>query len=78
MFPLFVKGYKKDLQEEDLYPHLDSHESTYLGNKLQREWIKEIKKRPKNPSLWKSLVRVFGKQLMFLGILNLFMELFIR
>ncbi|CAG9768689.1 unnamed protein product [Ceutorhynchus assimilis] len=77
-FPLFVKGFKRDLVEDDLFTHLESHESTYLGNKLEREWEKEIAKNPKSPSLWKCLNRVFGKQLLTLGLFYLVIELCVR
>lgn len=78
MLPLFVKGFKQDLKEEDLYPHLSSHESTYLGNKLQRQWSIELKNNPTNPSLWKCLLRVFGRQLGIMAAFYFCIELFVK
>lgn len=78
IFPLFIKGFKNDLAEEHLYPVLQPHESRYLGDKLYVEWKKQLRKNPKNPSLWKALGGVFGKQMVFLGIFFLFIEIFIR
>ncbi|XP_050293272.1 probable multidrug resistance-associated protein lethal(2)03659 [Anthonomus grandis grandis] len=77
-FPLFIKGYKKDLLEEDLYPFLPSHESKYLGDKLDKEWSKEWKKKQENSSLWMALTRVFGKQMAVLGISYLLIEILVR
>ncbi|KAH1001477.1 hypothetical protein HUJ04_005494 [Dendroctonus ponderosae] len=78
MLSLFVKGFKKDLLEEDLYPHLPAHESTYLGDKLEREWAKELKRNAKEPSLWRALSGVFGKQLLVLACCYFFSELFVK
>ncbi|XP_050293465.1 probable multidrug resistance-associated protein lethal(2)03659 [Anthonomus grandis grandis] len=77
-FPLFMKGYKNDLTEEDLYSALPSHESKYLGDKLDREWRKELKKKNQNPSLWMALIRVFGKQMTILGIYYFCIRILIR
>jgi hypothetical protein len=33
---IFKKGYKKDLEIEDLYEELDEHRSSYLGDELER------------------------------------------
>ncbi|XP_017773823.1 PREDICTED: multidrug resistance-associated protein 4 isoform X1 [Nicrophorus vespilloides] len=57
--PLFRKGWKKDLTENDLYKTLPQHSSELLGDNLQREWEKEIKKD--DPSLFKALYRTFGR-----------------
>ncbi|XP_066143996.1 ATP-binding cassette sub-family C member 4-like isoform X1 [Euwallacea fornicatus] len=78
MLPLFVTGFKRDLVEEDLYHRLASHDSTYLGNKLQREWDKELQKKPTDPSLWKCLAKVFGRQLAVLGTCYFITELFVK
>ncbi|XP_030766732.1 probable multidrug resistance-associated protein lethal(2)03659 isoform X2 [Sitophilus oryzae] len=77
-FPLFIKGFKKDLLEDDLYPSLKEHDSKILGDKLEREWHTELKKKPNNPSLWKALAKVFGKVLSILGFCCLCMEIFVR
>ncbi|XP_076254933.1 putative multidrug resistance-associated protein lethal(2)03659 isoform X1 [Rhynchophorus ferrugineus] len=78
MLPLFVRGFKKGLAEDDLYPSLKVHDSKILGDKLEKEWFKEVKKNPSNPSLWRALVGVFGKELALLGLCYLIIEIFIR
>lgn len=78
MLSLFVRGFKKDLLEEDLYPHLPSHESTYLGDKLETEWAKELKRNSKSPSLWRALSGVFGRQILVLACCYFFSELFVK
>ncbi|KAF7279494.1 hypothetical protein GWI33_007172 [Rhynchophorus ferrugineus] len=78
MLPLFVKGYKNDLLEDDLYPSMKADDSTILGDKLEKEWNKELVKRPKKPSLWIALGKVFGRELSFLGVCYLFIEICVR
>ncbi|XP_050293273.1 probable multidrug resistance-associated protein lethal(2)03659 [Anthonomus grandis grandis] len=77
-FPLFLKGYKKDLLEEDLYAALPSHESKYLGDKLDKEWSKELKVKKKSSSLWMALARVFGKEMAFQAVCYLLCEILAR
>ncbi len=36
MFPLFKKGYKKELQEQDLSDILDEDRTDHVGEKMQR------------------------------------------
>ncbi|KAJ8983678.1 hypothetical protein NQ317_003466 [Molorchus minor] len=58
MLPLFVKGFKKELNEDDMYGAMEAHESNKLGSKLEASWSYEIAHK-KNPSLWRALLRVF-------------------
>ncbi|KAL1513419.1 hypothetical protein ABEB36_002836 [Hypothenemus hampei] len=74
--PLFWKGFKRDLLEEDIYPALDSHESKYLGDKLNRQWSRQLKL--KVPSLWKALIGVFGKQMLYIGVFYFSIDIFTR
>ncbi|CAG9768692.1 unnamed protein product [Ceutorhynchus assimilis] len=78
LFPLFKKGYKQNLSEEDLCSALKEHESGYLGDRLTEEWEKQLKKNPKNPSLTVALWKVFGHQLIILGLVFMFIEIFVR
>ncbi|XP_050295811.1 probable multidrug resistance-associated protein lethal(2)03659 [Anthonomus grandis grandis] len=78
LFPLFRKGFKKELLADDLFPPLPSHESTYLGDRLEKQWLRQLKTRPNNPSLWRAIARVFGKEFIILGLCYLFCELFAR
>ena len=41
--PLLNKGYRKELEQSDLYEALDQDHSDVLGNQLEREWKKELK-----------------------------------
>ncbi|XP_046746905.1 ATP-binding cassette sub-family C member 4-like [Diprion similis] len=75
--PIFRKGYKRDLQIEDLYDPLKSNESESLGDRLEREWKKELAKRPKShPSLLRALIRIFWMPFMIQGVM-LFVQLMV-
>ncbi|XP_022918682.2 ATP-binding cassette sub-family C member 4-like [Onthophagus taurus] len=56
--PTFLKGYQKQLNEEDLFKTLDSQKSSYLGDRLEQEWERE--KLKDQPSLTKAIWEVFG------------------
>ncbi|XP_046432670.1 ATP-binding cassette sub-family C member 4-like [Neodiprion fabricii] len=81
--PIFLKGAKRDLQITDLYDPLKSDESKGLGDRLEREWKKELakakeiprlgegskKKKPKRqPSLAWALFRVLWVPYMVQGL----------
>ncbi|XP_046746877.1 ATP-binding cassette subfamily C member 4-like [Diprion similis] len=82
-YPIFLKGAKRDLQVTDLYDPLKSDESEGLGNRLEREWQKELakakdspmvgegsKRKPKKkPSLTLALIRMFWIKFMLQGLL---------
>jgi ATP-binding cassette subfamily C (CFTR/MRP) protein 4 len=75
--PLFVKGFKKNLAEEDLYGPLKDHESKLLGDRLENAWIKEENSR-RNPSFWRALIRVFGKECAMYGLMLAVIEFVIK
>jgi hypothetical protein len=75
--PLFVKGFKKNLAEEDLYGPLKDHESKLLGDRLENAWIKEENSR-RNPSFWRALIRVFGKECAMYGLMLALIEFVIK
>ncbi|XP_023212547.1 multidrug resistance-associated protein 4-like [Centruroides sculpturatus] len=58
LFPIIIKGKKRLLKEVDLYETSKYHTSEYLGNKLQKEWNKELQKS--NPSTVKAILRFIG------------------
>ncbi|BFZ06670.1 hypothetical protein BsWGS_09709 [Bradybaena similaris] len=68
--PLFKKGYKAPLEDTDLYNVCPSDSSEYLGNRLEHEWVKQLKRREKGetPSLLKALLHTFGLQYMLVGV----------
>ena len=74
---MFVKGFKKDLTEEDLYDPLKAHESSRLGDKLEKSWLQEANLR-RHPSLWKTLIKVYGVEIGLYGIFLLVQELIVR
>ncbi|XP_046746878.1 ATP-binding cassette sub-family C member 4-like isoform X1 [Diprion similis] len=89
-FPIFWKGSRHNLQLQDLYDPLKSDESEYLGDRLEREWKKELTKadrelllrkdgvkqpRPR-PSLMWALIRILWVPYLMQGLL-LFGELMI-
>ncbi|KAF2891777.1 hypothetical protein ILUMI_14396, partial [Ignelater luminosus] len=75
--PTFRQGYRKDLEEDDITEHLAAHDSKSLGNKLEGAWNKELKLN-KKPSLYRALLKVFGVEFFFLGILLFFLELVVK
>ncbi|CAG9814463.1 unnamed protein product [Phaedon cochleariae] len=69
---LFRKGYRGTLGAEDLYNPLVRDRSTFLGDRLERNWQKQIAKSKttnKTPSFFKALVATFWLEFSFLGIL---------
>lgn len=70
--PFFIKGCRKDLDEEDLYDALDEHKSNKLGNKLEAEWQKEL--TTEDPKLWKALWRTFGMKYVFYAVIVVIVE----
>ncbi|KAJ8983670.1 hypothetical protein NQ317_003457 [Molorchus minor] len=77
LLPYFVKGYKRDLTEDDMYAPLKSHESKRLGDRLESEWNYQLAHK-KNPSLLLAIAKVFGVELIIYGIFNIFIELVVR
>ncbi|XP_046746888.1 ATP-binding cassette sub-family C member 4-like [Diprion similis] len=85
MVPIFWKGTKRDLEVTDLYDPLKSDESESLGDRLEKEWKKELtkveleeqlarKKDPnkavkRRPSLFWAIARVFWVPYMLQGLL---------
>ncbi|XP_046428414.1 ATP-binding cassette sub-family C member 4-like [Neodiprion fabricii] len=85
MVPIFWKGTKRDLEVTDLYDPLKSDESESLGDRLEKEWKKELmkveleeklaKKKDPNkavkcrPSLFWAIARVFWVPYMLQGLL---------
>ncbi|KAG8186529.1 hypothetical protein JTE90_023957 [Oedothorax gibbosus] len=80
LLPFFMKGRKGNLKVDDIYdcPSVDS--SGELGERLQKEWEKELKKlkKGKQPSLVKATIRSFGLFYCLNGIYTLIEECFIH
>ncbi|XP_046746906.1 ATP-binding cassette sub-family C member 4-like [Diprion similis] len=80
--PIFWKGAKSNLQITDLPDPPKSDESESIGNRLEREWRKELKRSSKNsekqPSLARALFRAFWVPLALQGAAVFFKEMVIR
>ncbi|KAF7279579.1 hypothetical protein GWI33_006975 [Rhynchophorus ferrugineus] len=74
MFPIFRRTYKEKLTEDDLFSPLPSHDSSILGDKLERIW-KEEQKKHKKFALHIALLKLFGFRFFILGILQLINEI---
>lgn len=75
--PLFFRGWKKELDLEDLYKPLKSHKSDYLGDKLCKTWDTEVetkKQVEKDPSLLSAGLKIFGGSLAFTGFCAFLLE----
>lgn len=80
--PTFLKGRKKLLETEDLYKVLKEHKSEILGDKLCAAWDRELLRKQQNskkePSLLRTLVKVFGPYFGLLGLVLFLLELGLR
>ncbi|CAH1958892.1 unnamed protein product [Acanthoscelides obtectus] len=61
--PIFYKGWKKDLDEDDLYKPFTEHESESLGDRLEAIWKLERLNKQK-PALWRALWKMFRKDIL--------------
>ncbi|KYN18976.1 hypothetical protein ALC57_08649 [Trachymyrmex cornetzi] len=80
---IFRTGYKKDLEETDLYATLTQDKTNNLGEIIGKAWEREVescakKKNGSKPQLLRVLLRCFGKPLLLIGIAEAVMELFSR
>ncbi|MEQ2168223.1 Multidrug resistance-associated protein 4, partial [Goodea atripinnis] len=75
--PLFRIGYKRRLEEEDMYELLQEDRSEVLGQELQRYWDREVQKGTKEmrtPGLTKVIIQCYWKSYGVLGIFTFFEE----
>uniref|UniRef100_A0A3Q2QNG6 Multidrug resistance-associated protein 4 n=1 Tax=Fundulus heteroclitus TaxID=8078 RepID=A0A3Q2QNG6_FUNHE len=73
--PLFCVGYKRRLEEEDMYEVLHEDRSEVLGQELQRYWEREVLKATKEmrtPGLTKVIIQCYWKSYGLLGLFTLF------
>ncbi|XP_051881887.1 multidrug resistance-associated protein 4 isoform X2 [Pristis pectinata] len=76
--PLFQIGYKRRLEENDLYKVLPEDGSERLGEELQRHWDKEVQKARKQvriPHLTKAILKCFWKSYIVLGAFTVLEEI---
>ncbi|KAM9830036.1 ATP-binding cassette sub-family C member 4 isoform 1-T1 [Syngnathus typhle] len=75
--PLFRAGYKRKLEEDDLYPVLAEDSSEILGQQLQRYWeheVQEATKELRKPKLSRVIIRCFWRIYSVLGLFTLVEE----
>ncbi|XP_049611466.1 ATP-binding cassette sub-family C member 4 [Syngnathus scovelli] len=75
--PLFRAGYKRKLEEDDLYPVLAEDSSEILGQQLQRHWeheVREATKELRKPKLSRVIIRCFWRIYSVLGLFTLVEE----
>ncbi|XP_018565514.1 probable multidrug resistance-associated protein lethal(2)03659 [Anoplophora glabripennis] len=77
LLPFFVRGFKKELTEDDMYGTLKSHDSGLLGDRLQKAWNHEVANK-KDPSLWIAILKVFGIELLLCALYFGFIEFVIK
>ncbi|XP_050516933.1 probable multidrug resistance-associated protein lethal(2)03659 [Diabrotica virgifera virgifera] len=73
LLPYFVKGYKRELTEDDMYRHRSEHDSSKLGERLEERWIKHVAKN-KNPAYYKVLIGTFIWEIFVLNVLVVIIE----
>ncbi|ORX52502.1 hypothetical protein BCR36DRAFT_324258 [Piromyces finnis] len=72
--PIFITGYNRPLQDNDLYLLDPKFEEKKLADNFYKEWDKELIKRKDNPSILKTFIRVFGPKWIPSGILKFFSD----
>uniref|UniRef100_UPI00358E0961 ATP-binding cassette sub-family C member 4-like n=1 Tax=Myxine glutinosa TaxID=7769 RepID=UPI00358E0961 len=67
---LFSMGYKRQLEEDDMFTVLPQDSSEYLGERLVRCWKAELErasKKQERPSLSRAIIHCFWKMYIILG-----------
>ncbi|CAL1598298.1 unnamed protein product [Knipowitschia caucasica] len=75
--PLFSIGYKRTLEEEDMYDVLPEDRSERLGQELQRHWdlnVEKMAKTTQTPSLSRAIICCYWKPYAVLGFFTLVEE----
>nr|XP_046237998.1 ATP-binding cassette sub-family C member 4-like isoform X2 [Scatophagus argus] len=75
--PLFSTGYKRRLEEDDMYEVLSEDGSETLGQDLQRYWDQEVQvatKELRTPRLSKAIIKCYWKPYAVLGFFTLIEE----
>ncbi|XP_046668372.1 probable multidrug resistance-associated protein lethal(2)03659 isoform X3 [Homalodisca vitripennis] len=79
--PTFWKGYRRDLDPDDLFSPLEEHRSSVLGNRIEKGWMGELStvwKKGDKPSLLRVLLRTFGLNILSLGAMLALMEVVVK
>uniref|UniRef100_A0A6Q2Y919 Cystic fibrosis transmembrane conductance regulator n=1 Tax=Esox lucius TaxID=8010 RepID=A0A6Q2Y919_ESOLU len=75
--PLFSIGYKRRLEEDDMYKVLPEDRSERLGEELQSHWDHEVQKAAKElrpPNLTKVIIKCYWKPYAVMGVFTLMEE----
>lgn len=72
-----MKGFRKELTEDDMYGTLKPHDSGMLGDRLQKAWDREVATK-KDPSLWIAMARVFGVEFLLYASYFGFIEFVVK
>ena len=83
LFKTFLTGFRRELDLSDLYYPLDEHSSHNVGERLSAEWKREQERckylnEEAPPNLMRVLIRCFGKDIIVAGLVQAFLEFFIR
>uniref|UniRef100_A0A4W2CUZ4 ATP binding cassette subfamily C member 4 n=1 Tax=Bos indicus x Bos taurus TaxID=30522 RepID=A0A4W2CUZ4_BOBOX len=73
--PLFKIGYKRRLEEDDMYSVLPGDRSQHLGEELQGYWDQEVLRAnedTREPSLMKAIIKCYWKSYLPFAIFTLF------
>ncbi|RZC40831.1 ABC membrane domain containing protein [Asbolus verrucosus] len=73
-YDMLRQGFKKDLEEEDIYEVIKSFKSSKLGDKLEKHWSKQ-KSKSNTFSIFRLLWSCYGKYYLFWGVIQLFMKI---
>ncbi|KAI2474192.1 ATP-binding cassette sub-family C member 4 [Diabrotica virgifera virgifera] len=80
--PTFRTGMKKQIGVEDVYNTLRSDRSEYLGDRLEKNWNRELElvkqNKKEKPSLFKAVVRTFWLEYLLIGIIAAVSDIGIR
>eukprot|EP01125_Pyxidicula_operculata_P021279 TRINITY_DN812_c2_g1_i1.p1 TRINITY_DN812_c2_g1~~TRINITY_DN812_c2_g1_i1.p1 ORF type:complete len:1539 (-),score=311.37 TRINITY_DN812_c2_g1_i1:20-4636(-) len=68
--PLLDTGYKRTIEDEDLYPLANGDEAEKICSRFEDEWQKEVE-RNVEPSLWRVLRKIYGFQFLIQGFYKL-------
>lgn len=74
---LFRRALKQDLEEKDLYAVAKSCSSKRCGDRIERNWNKEIERKRDDPSIARLLFHTFGRYYFTIGIVNLLWRIFL-
>ncbi|XP_023013490.2 probable multidrug resistance-associated protein lethal(2)03659 [Leptinotarsa decemlineata] len=70
-FPFFKKSIRKDLEEHDVYENLTNFSSKKLGEEL----LACYHRNPKNPSIFRTLLRCYAKRYLLFGLMHLIVKM---